>query len=157
MGERHGRAEAAMVVWAWREDEFPSPGDSAASGPRLRGTIQGGVGIAIAALVYTFISHSAGWVIFTVASTITLAALISPEGLFARIEAGFRAAARIVGRFLTWILLSWIFYGFFLPFGALFRRGRRDSMKRFYEPEALSYWSSCEPREAGLDFYERQY
>ena len=64
---------------------------------------------------------------------------------------------RVVGRFLTWILLSWIFYGFFLPFGALFRRGRRDSMKRFYEPEALSYWSSCEPREAGLDFYKRQY
>ena len=157
MSQPRGRAEAAMAVWTWREHGSPTRSDSSARAVRLRGAIQGSVGIAIAALVYTFVSHAAGFVIFSIASAITVAALISPTGLFAGIEAAFRATGRALGRLLTWILLSSIFYAFFLPFGALFRRGRRDSMKRFYDPEAPSYWSSREPREAGLDFYKRQY
>ena len=157
MSERPGRPQAAMAIWPWREDEFPAPDGSSASRVRLRGVLQGSVGLTVAALVYYFISHTAGWVIGTIASTITLAALISPEGLFAGIEAGFRATGRVLGRLLTWTLLSSIFYAFFLPFGALFRRGRKDAMKRFYDPEAPSYWSSRKSREAGLDFYKRQY
>ena len=147
-----------MVTWTWREDEFPSaPAQESAGGARLRGTIQGGVGIAIAAAVYFFLSGSFGLVIFCVAAIIALSALISPEGLFAGIEALFRSTALVVGRFLTWILLPAIFYGFFLPFRVLFRRGRRDSMKRFYDSEAATYWTPREPREDGLDFYRRQF
>jgi hypothetical protein len=146
-----------MVIWTSSQDELPTPEDSPTSGARLRGLIQGAIGVAMAGLVYTLFSHAAGWVIFTIASTITLAALLSPGGLFAGIEAGFRAAGQAVRRLLTWILLSSIFYTFFLPFGVLFRRGRKDSMKRFYDSEAPSYWSPRQPRDAGLDFYRRQY
>ena len=157
MDEHCGRAEAAMVTWNWREDEFSPPAPSSAGAARLRGTIQGAVGISIAALVYVFLSHTAAMVIFGIASTIALAAVISPEGLFAGIESVFRATGRVFGRLMTWLLLSLIFYSFFVPFGALFRRGHRDSMKRLYEPDAPTYWTSREPREAGLAFYERQF
>ena len=158
MSERPGKPRAAMAIWAWREEELPETREtSAARKIRLRGAIQGGIGLGMAALVYTFLTPVGGWIIATIAGTITLAALISPEGLFAGIEAGFRAAGRVIGRVLTWGLLSSIFYGFFLPFGGLFRRGAKDSMKRFYDPDAPSYWSTREPRETGIDSYKRQY
>jgi len=147
-----------MAIWTWREEEHSQPQEtSSAQKIRTRGAIQGAVGLSIAALVYTFLSPVAGWIIGAIAGTITLAALVSPEGLFAGIEAGFRAVGRVIGRVLTWGLLSSIFYGFFLPFGGLFRRGSKDSMKRFYDPDSPSYWSTREPRETGIDFYKRQY
>lgn len=158
MSNRPGKPRAAMAIWTWREDELPEPKEaSAAQKIRLRGAIQGAVGLSIAALVYTFLTPVGGWIIGTIAGTITLAALVSPEGLFAGIEAGFRAVGRVIGRGLTWGLLSSIFYGFFLPFGGLFRRGSKDSMKRFYDRETSSYWSTRKPREPGIDFYKRQY
>jgi hypothetical protein len=50
-----------------------------------------------------------------------------------------------VGRLLTWVLLVPLFYAFFLPFGALLRRGRSDRLARRFDAGATSYW---EPRES---------
>jgi hypothetical protein len=33
-----------------------------------------------------------------------------------------------------------IFYLLFAPFGELLRRGRRDRLHRYFEPDAESYW-----------------
>ena len=56
---------------------------------------------------------------------------------------------------MTWIVMVPIFYGVFLPFGLLFRRGRRDRMKRYYDPDAQSYWEERPERPAG--YRERPY
>jgi hypothetical protein len=158
MSNRRGRPQAAMAIWSWRQDDGPPPAEtSSARGIRLRGALQGALGITLASLVYLFVSQTAAWVIGSIAALVTLAALLSPERLFAKIEAGFRVLGRGLGQFLTWTLLTLIFYSFFLPFGVLFRRGRKDSMTRFYDPEAASYWLARKPRQAGIDFYKRQY
>jgi len=79
------------------------------------------------------------------AALLGLAALLSPLGLFAAIERLLAAVGTRIQRALTWLLLPMIFFLFFVPFRRFFRRGRRDSMRRFYDPGAPSYW---QPREA---------
>ena len=64
---------------------------------------------------------------------------------------------RALGGAVSWTLLAVIFYTVFLPFGLLFRRGRKDSMKRYYEPTADSYWSQREAPETDPDSYRRQF
>ena len=151
-----GRPEAAAVIWAWRES---GEGEAAsdASTLRRRGTIQALVGITIGAVLFVFVSRVAGAVVATIGSVILLSALFSPEGLFAAIERGFLAFGHWVGRFLTWVLMSAIFWLFFVPFAFLFRRGRRDTMRRFYEPDAETYWTGREPERSASRSRERQF
>ena len=66
------------------------------------------------------------------------------HGVYATIERGIDALARRTGIALGWVLLVPVFYLFFLPFGLVMRRGRRDRMQRRFETEAISYWESRE-------------
>jgi hypothetical protein len=157
---RPGRPEAAAVIWDWRAGSAPaaSPaGRSLAGRARVRGSLQALVGLGVGSLIYAFGPPTIGLVVLGIASFIGLSALASPLALFAGIERAFAALGNWVGRGLTWLLLPGIFYLFFVPFHALFRRGRRDAMKRFYEPDAASYWSARERGRAGSTHHERQY
>ena len=58
---------------------------------------------------------------------------------------------------MTWLLIPVIFYGVIAPFGVVFRRGRRDSMRRFFEPEATSDWSLREPGKTASKSRKSQY
>jgi hypothetical protein len=150
---RRGRPEAAAAIWTSRIATNQSWASTAGGGAprsverpassgraRLRGLVQAAAGAAVGTLVLLFVSRIAGTVVLTIAGLIGLAALLSPLGLFAAIERLFASLGHQVGRALTWILLPGIFYLFFVPFGALFRRGRRDAMKRFFEADAETYW-----------------
>lgn len=134
-----GRPEAAAAIWTWRP-AGPSPAPET-GGIRLRGALQAGAGLAVAGLLAWLGHRTPAIVVGSVASAIGLAALVSPLGLFAAIERVFAALAVRIGQALTWTLLPAIFYLFFAPFGLLFRRGRRDSMRRFFDREAASYWT----------------
>ncbi len=132
-----GRPEAAAAIWNWRSEMskrvLPSPARA-----RVRGVLQALSGMSIGALMLFFWSPTVGWVVLSIASVVLLSALVSPTGLFAGIERAFRALGISFGR----LLLAAVFYLFFLPFGALFRRGKNDRMRRFYELDAASYWES---------------
>ena len=106
-----------------------------------RGALQAGAGLAVAGGLAWLGHRTPAIVVGSVASAIGLAALVSPLGLFAAIERVFAALAVRIGQALTWTLLPAIFYLFFAPFGLLFRRGRRDSMRRFFDRDATSYWT----------------
>lgn len=150
-----GRPEAALAIWSWRHDEREPEEEASPARARLRGLIQALAGLTIGGIVFLFVSQAVSYFIFSLAALVFLAAVISPLGLFAGIERAFAAFGRVVGRLLAGLLLPMIFYGIFLPFGLLFRRGSRDSMKRFYEIDAPSYWTHREPRTA--DSYRRQF
>jgi hypothetical protein len=53
------------------------------------------------------------------------------------------------------VLLVPLFVLFFLPFGLLARRGRRDRLGRFFDPDAPTYWKRREPAAPTLADYER--
>ncbi len=153
--EIHRRPDGAAAIWDWREVEAPP--EPRAGAARLRGALQALAGGVIGGLVYTFWSRTAGTVVLSIASFILLAACLSPRGLFALIEGFFEAVGQVLGRVLNTVILAIIFYGFFLPFGLFFRRGRRDPMKRFYESESPSYWSGPQRARSGSSDRSRQY
>jgi hypothetical protein len=63
-----------------------------------------------------------------------------------------------VGTILTWALLVPLFYGFFWPFGRLFRRGRRDALERAWDRDAPTWWRKHGgPEKKTLADYEKQY
>ncbi len=134
-----GRPEAALVIWEWRG---PGAQAIAAENSRLRikGVVQGLVGGALGAALYFFLSPTVGTIVLTIASVVMLAALVSPGGLYRGIEGVFAALGRATGRGLTWLMLLPLFYLFFLPYGVLARRGRRDRLKRYFERDEASYW-----------------
>jgi hypothetical protein len=139
MTQRPGRPEAAAVVWTWRDAAPPRRPDPRPV--RLRGLLRAAAGLAVAGVLAWLGHEHVALVVSSAATLLVLAALLSPLGLYAAIERLFGALGSGVQRTLTWIVLPLIFYLFFVPFGLLFRRGRRDSMRRFYDAGAPSYWS----------------
>jgi hypothetical protein len=129
-----------------------------AGGARRRGAIQATIGGAVAALLYAWLQWKiAAGVVASIAGLLLLASLVSPTRLYAAIERGTAAFAGWVGTGLTWIVMPPIFFLIFLPFGLLFRRGRKDSMKRFFEADARSYWVVRDPAREATRSRERPF
>jgi hypothetical protein len=151
---RAGRPEAAAAIW-WLEERI----EPTVSGGRvrLRGALQAAAGLAVGAAVFLYLSQTAGTIIGCIASVVGLAALVSPHGLFAAFERATAALGQVIGRSVTWLLMFLIFYGIFVPFHLLFRRGQRDAMRRFYEPDAETYWESRELGRSASGLRERQF
>jgi hypothetical protein len=154
---RQGRPEAAAAIWDWRSEGSQRVGGPSAGRARIRGAIQASVGVAVGALVYAYASRTVGSVILSIGSVILLSALLSPTGLYAAIDRGFNALGHHLGRFLTWVSMLTLFFLFFLPFGRLFRRGAKDPMRRFYAPDAATYWEERELGRRASASRERQY
>lgn len=154
---RAGRAEAAAAVWRWQDAVEDSGSGEGAGRARLKGLLQATLAAAVGAGLYFWGRTTVATVVFSVAAIVGLSALVSPTGLFRAIEALFAALGAATGRALTWIVVVPLFYVFFLPFGALMRRGRRDRLQRFYEQDASSYWEPHAGVRAASGSRERQY
>jgi hypothetical protein len=151
-----GRPEAAAVIWNWRSVAAVQEVGAARSA-RRRGVIQGAVGGLVGAAFWLLGWHGFASVAFVLAGLVATAALLSPLGLYAGIHRLIEATGHAVGVGLSWLLLVPFFYLFFAPFGSLFRRGRRDRLRRRYEAEAETYWEPHEGMLASSGKLDRQY
>jgi len=152
---RVGNPKASAVIWRWRGDEPEADAGPSAASQRVRGSLQALAGAAFGLASLYFWSRTVAIVAFTAAGVVLFCALASPNGLYALLHRLFEASGRVVGRVTTWIVMVPIFYLFFLPFGKLLRRGRRDRLHRYFEPDAKTYW---EPHKAmQSSSRERQY
>lgn len=153
-----GRPEAAEAIWNWQQERDRHSDDAAqAARARRKGVLQGIVAAIVATLFFFFWSRTLATVIYTIAGVTLFAALVSPRGLYAAIEALIARIARLLGVLTTWLMLVPTFYLIFLPFGVLLRRGRRDRMRRFYEPEASTYWTAREDKPVEPATWTNQY
>jgi len=155
--QRPGRAEAALAIWSWRDPPPRGSHPRPANRARLRGSIQAAVVAAIGGLLLLLGLRTVAWVMQGAAAILLLAALASPRGLYAVLDGMARAIGRRIGRVLTWLLLVPLFYLFFTPFGLLFRRGRRDRLKRYSDGEAPTYWEALEGPTAASASHETQW
>ena len=155
--QRSGGAEAALAIWNWRDPQPHGPPPAPVSRVRVRGSLQAAIVVAIAAGLRWFGFHTGAWLVLGAAAIVLLAALASPRGLYAVLDGMAQAIGRRIGRALTWLLLVPLFYLFFLPFGLLFRRGRRDRLKRFFDGEAPTYWETLEGPTAASSSHEAQW
>ena len=152
---REGNPKAAAAIWHWRAEEPVSEARPSAASVRLRGSLQALVGAAFGLASHLFWSKTVAIVAFTAAGLVLFCALASPHGLYALLRRLFEATGRVVGRAMTWIVMVPIFYLFFLPFGKLMRRGRRDRLHRYFDAEAETYWEPHTP--IPTSSLERQY
>jgi len=155
MSQLHqGRPEAAEVIWNWRGPQT-NGARIPAGNPRLKGAIQGLVGMSVALAIHLYGARTIGTLVFCVSTIVLLSALLSPTGIYRAVEGLFTTLGNATGRALTWLMLVPLFYLFFLPFGFLLRRGRRDQLKRRFEPDQESYWEPHKPFSAAD--HERQF
>lgn len=150
-----GRAEAADAIWVDRHSARAEPVASAARN-RIVGVLQALATATLGSLLFVFWSQIAGSVALCVGAVILISALTSPTGLYVGVQRLFAAFGYQTKRALTWLLLVPLFYLFFVPFGALMRRGRRDRMKRYLEPDAETYWEP-HPTVDSMQRHQRQY
>ena len=152
---RAANPKAAAAIWRWRDGEADGEAKPSAASVRLRGSLQALAGYAVALLFYLFWSKTAAAIAAVLTSVMLFCALASPHGLYVLLRRLFDATGRVVGHATTWVVMIPIFYLFFLPFGKLLRRGRRDRLRRYYESEAETYWEKHTPMQTST--LERQY
>jgi hypothetical protein len=150
-----GRPEAAAAVWNWRAAEASRSGGSRGR-PRLRALVQALVAAAVGGVVALGEPVFAR-VIWSAAALLLAVGLASPHRVYAAIERGLARFGHHVGRLLTVVLLVPLFYTFFLGFGGLARRGRRDRLTRWFDRDAASYWRRRGDGERGPAHFERMY
>lgn len=152
---RAGAPKASAAIWRWRASEpeaaTPAPGPRI----RLRGSLQALAGAGFGLGLWLFGARGIATVAFALAALVLVSALASPTGLYTALQRFFDASGRVIGRAMTWIVMLPIFYLFFLPFGKLLRRGRRDRLHRSFDAEAKTYWEPHAP--IPTSSLERQY
>ncbi len=152
-----GRPEAAAVIWNPLGGDPPEERVQLARAARRRGRLQALVAAAAAALSYWLWSPVVASVVISVAAILLIASQASPLAAWAAIERAFAALGHYTGEAITLVTMTLLFYTVFLPFGLLFRRGARDPMKRFCDPERDSYWERRNTARTGSDSRSRQY
>lgn len=148
-----------QAVWRWRPDPERRARRIAreAREGRIRGLIQGVVGLLAAFVLYRWFSPVAAGIVAAIALTITVIALASPRGTFARLTHWVGRFAHGVGLVVTWICLPVLFYLVFLPLGLILRARKRLRLTRGPEPERETYWSSAGSWPKAKEGYERQF
>ena len=119
-----------------------------------RALFQGGVGVVIGPLLFLFVHETLGFIVFFFTGLTLVLGLLSPLSGYAAFEKAVGGVAWLLGTIAGWITLIPLYFLFFLPFGLLLRRGRRDRLARRFPGNLESYW--CE-KDAEKPSYERQF
>ena len=152
---RPSRPEAATVAWPWKTEAARSNAPTAGA-LRREGVLRGLVGLAIGTALY-FWKPPLAYVAWSLSGFVLLAALVSPGGLYAAIGRGLARFGEWVGRFLAVVLLTPVFFLFFLPFGRLTRWGRRDKLERWFDSATSTYWHARTDPPRDRAFYEKAF
>lgn len=139
---REGRPEAAALCFDWQQESPLQENEmSEANHLRKHGLRQTIITATLAALLYFFLSEQVGKIVGGVACVLFVSSMLFPVVIYARIEALVGFIANRLQRGVTWLLMRMIFSLFFTPFSLLFRRGQRDKLTRWLEPESDTYWN----------------
>lgn len=154
------RPAPSAVVWPWRER---AAGDEARRleairSARVRGLIQGVLGLAVATLVaFVFGKPILALFIASIGSIVGVSALVSPLGIYGGITRGVEKLGYGIGTLLTWLLMPLIFYFLFLPVGLFLRARNRLGITRGADPTLPTYWISTAEKKSTRESYDRQF
>lgn len=130
---------AAESVWPWQTSDMDGRAARVAAVFR-RAALRATIGLMAAGLLGWFAHPTPAIIVATIATLTFVLAVASPLRAYASLERVLAALARGAGLLVGWLVLLPIFFGFFVPFGLLFRRGEKDSMKRRFAPDLATYW-----------------
>lgn len=153
---RPTRPEAALVAWPWQAQSAVINPAIRVSALRREGVLRGAIGLIIGTALY-FWKPPLAYVAWSLSGVVLFAALVSPGGFYAAIGRGLARFGEWVGRFLAVVLLTPVFFLFFLPFGRLTRWGKRDKLERWFDRAAPSYWHRRNDPPRDRAFYEKAF
>lgn len=122
--------------------------------PRRRLGIQGVIGVVIGGLLLLSHHPRLGTVALTLSSTSLLLALFGPPAWIRAVHHGLELFAKAVGQATTFVVLSLVYFLFFLPVGLLSRGKATARFQRLLDPKAATYWRK---RTTGMSQSERQF
>lgn len=155
-----GNPHAAAAIWRWRD----SAGAGAAAlraarrnALRREGVLRALVGGAAGGALLYFGAPILARVAWGIAGLVLAAALASPDGAYAAIGRALALLGHGIGRLLAVLLLTPVFWLFFVPFGRLLRAGRRDRLERWFDSAAPSYWHRRNDAPRTKSYYEKAF
>jgi len=153
------RPEPSAAIWSWQGGETEAhrrARESAAA--RKRGLLGGVIGLVVAAAFYLLLHRpKAAAGIAAIALLFTLLALLAPLGAYQSVSRVLERFAHAVATAVTWVLLTFLYYVFFLPLGWFLRARGKLAITRSFDPRLASYWISLEERTRAPESYERQF
>jgi len=117
---------------------------------------RGAAGILVGGAFFLFHRPVPGIIAASLGLIILIAALCAPRGL----QRFFERSAETVGTVLAVVVLTPVYLLLFVPFGLLFRSGRRDRLQRSADQEAPTYWrqrATGESTKSAGSSFDRQF
>jgi hypothetical protein len=153
------RREPSAVIWRGNGGETdPRERSREATAARKRGLLGGAIGLAVAAVFYFLLKRpAAAAVIASIALLFTLLALLAPLTAYKSVTRALDRFAYAVGTAVTWVLLTILYYLFFVPLGWFLRVRGKLAITRSFDPRLPSYWTSLEDRARAPESYRRQF
>jgi hypothetical protein len=148
--------EPSAVIWNWRQAGDPQAKVREAAAARKRGLLGGVLGLAAAAVIHHF-KPMAGIVVAAVALFFLILALASPLGLYRRLTELLDRFAHVVGAAVTWVLMTVLYYVFFLPVGLFLRAGGKLGITHGFDRRLASYWTKAAARPHDPAVYRKQF
>ena len=148
--------EPSAVIWSWRQGEDPGVRAREAAAARRRGFLGAAIGLAAAAVVHHF-HPKAGFVVAGIALLFLAIALAAPLTLYPQVMKLLDRFAHAVGTAITWILMTVLYYIFFLPVGLLLRAGHKLAITTRFDRGLPSYWSAADERQRAPEAYRKQF
>jgi Flp pilus assembly protein TadB len=150
----------SAIAWNWRRATSGGVAATERAAARRHGLIQGGIGLAVAAFLYWVWSPLPPWVpavVAAIALLTLLLALAAPTTGYRQLTRAVDALAHAVGMTVTWVLMTLLYYLFFLPVGFFLRLGRKLGITTGFDPSRASYWSPAATPERTPESYRKQF
>src|SRR6476620_8514843 len=132
--------DPSAVIWSWRPQDDAGARAREAAAARKRGLLGFVIGLAAALVIHHF-RPVAGFVVGGVAVLFLLLAMASPLTLYPKVMGLLDRFAHAVGMAVTWVLMTVLYYLFFLPAGLLLRAAGKLGITTRPERGLPSYWS----------------
>jgi hypothetical protein len=148
--------EASAVIWRWRQEDTAGTRAREAAAARKRGLLGVVIGLAAAAVIHHF-RPTAGFVVAGIALLFFLIAVVSPLTLYPKVMALLDRFAHVVGAAVTWVLMTILYYIFFLPAGLLLKAGHKLAITTRFDRALPTYWSKADERQRAPEAYRKQF
>jgi len=148
----------AAVAWSPQRRDPHEDLAREAHAARRQGSIGGAVGLTVAAVLQFWLHRQTfAEVVAGIALLTTLAAWISPRGLYRGLTRALDVFAHAVGTVVTWVLMVILYVLLFVPVGLVLRWTGKIALRAPADPKARSYWTVLEPGPVDAASYGKQF
>lgn len=149
------RFPVAATVWDFAKAAPDAKDSGLANRKRLIALVQLIIGASIGFAIFHYWSRTFAYVVWGIAGTTGLIALVSPLGAYTYIEKAVAGLAWLIGTIMGALLLVPLYFLFFAPIHLFSRGGKKNAI--YAKPQTDSFWVPRQRDEKSRSTYETQY